>query len=392
MKIAFCAPADLHALARFCGSGVENIPPGQGSTATTPLIIELLRRGHEVTLFTLCRSIARQVSFEADRLRVRVAPARSRHTGKDLFAVEIAGLKQMMLEEPCDFIHAHWTYEFALAALATGIPTITTIHDLPWQVLKYFRDMHRAARLAMAYQVARKGTLFSAVSPYAAEHYKKYLRPKGTIEVIPNFVTDSIFELGRAIAPVHDRPFTYATLLQGFTRLKNATCALHAFQLARRKTPNSRLFMLGQDYEEGGPAHRWATQHNLHHGVVFKGHVDNARMLAFVADSVDVLVHPSLDESFCMAAAECMALKKPVIAGVGTPGVRWVLDFGRVGMLADVRNPEMVATAMRKLESSPSLRQELAEAAFEHAWKHFRPDMVVPRYEALYERLYDSRH
>jgi hypothetical protein len=47
----------------------------------------------------------------------------------DLFAQERAGLERAMREDPCDVVHAHWTYEFALAALASGQPTLVTARD-----------------------------------------------------------------------------------------------------------------------------------------------------------------------------------------------------------------------------------------------------------------------
>jgi len=62
---------------------------------------------------------------------------RPRHRALDLFAAERAGVRQAMEEDPCDLIHAQWTYEFALAALATGQPTLVTAHDAPWRVLRH---------------------------------------------------------------------------------------------------------------------------------------------------------------------------------------------------------------------------------------------------------------
>jgi glycosyltransferase involved in cell wall biosynthesis len=297
----------------------------------------------------------------------------------------------MMLEDRCDVIHAHWTYEFALAALGTDIPTLVTIHDLPWRVLKYFRDPYRAARLVMAYQVARKGKFFSAVSPDAAKHYKQFLRPKGTIDVIPNYMPEPVFELGKAAKQQSDRPLVFATMLQGWSKRKNAECALVAYQQVRQSFPESRLMMFGADYEDEGAAHRWAAVRGLCDGVEFKGPTEYSRLLFLVAESVDVLVHPSLDEACSMTILECMALRKPVIAGIRTPGIRFELDEGRAGLLVDVRSPNAIATAMRRLASDALLRQSLADSAYEYARKTFTADAVVSQYEALYEKVLHNR-
>jgi L-malate glycosyltransferase len=107
-------------------------------------------------------------------------------------------------------------------------------------------------------------------------------------------------------------------------------------------------------------------------------------MLGFVRRQVDALIHPSLDEAFSVTILECMALRKPVVAGIRTPGLRWVLDNGRVGLLVDVRNPRDIAAAMLRLGQDRSLGLRLSAAAFDRAWENFRAELVVPQYEALY--------
>lgn len=384
MRIALCAPTDIHALARFMGRDTQGIAPGMGSTAITPLIIELLRRGHEVTIYTLSNDLPEEAIYDWGSLRVFVGPNRRL---RYFYRPQIAYLKRVIRADAPRFVHAHWTYEFALGALASGVPTLTTIHDLPWNILRYLQHIGVSVRLSMAYMVAFKGTNFTAVSPHAARHFRRWLRPGAQIAIVPNFTADWIFDLGRTGDSRNDRPFTFVTVLQGWSRLKNGKCALKAFQLARKSLPDARLIMIGSGYETGGAADRWATPQGLAQGVTFQGPMQYRQMLGFVMQEADVLVHPSVEESFSLAALEAMALKKAVIAGKRTPGTRWVLDEGRVGLLVDVRDPKAVARAMQQLAGNPALRRELADAAFEHAWNNFRADVVVPQYEALYKRF-----
>ena len=383
MKIAMCAPADLHALARFCGQKTQGVPLGLGSTATTPLIEELLLRGHEITLFTLSNGLAKETRHEWGGLKIFTGPNRKCGAARNLYWPEVAYLRRVIAQERPAFVHAHWTYEFALGAMATGVPMLTTIHDLPWNVLRYFRDRSRAVRLLIAYWVAMRCHRFTAVSEDAANHFRRYLKPGADIEVIPNFLSDSIFEIGHATA-VSDRPFTFGTILQGWSRRKNATAALKAFQAVSRVSPESRLIMMGTDYEEGGPAHRWAHQHRLDTGVTFVGLLPYKQMLQRVRDEVDVVVHPSLDEAFSMTVLESMALAKPVIAGRNTPGIRQALRDGDAGILADVRDSKSIARAMLTLISDPSYRQRVAQSGCEHVTSTYRKGLIVPQYEAVY--------
>jgi glycosyltransferase involved in cell wall biosynthesis len=386
MKVAMCAPADLHALARFCGQPTDGVPPGLGSTATTPLIEELLRRGHEVTLFTLSNELPKETRHDWGGLRVFTGPSRKFGAARNLYGQEVAYLRRTIGRERPAFIHAHWTYEFALGATSTGIPMLTTIHDLPWNVLRYFRDRSRAIRLMIAYWVAMRCHRYTAVSEDAANHFRRYLKPGADIEVIPNFLSDSIFEIGQA-KTLSDRPFTFGTILQGWTRRKNATAALKAFHAVLRVEPESRLIMMGSDYEEGGPAFRWARQNGLDRSVTFAGSLPYKQMLRRVCDEVDVVVHPSLDEAFSMTVLESMALAKPVIAGSNTPGIRQALRNGAAGVLTDVRDSHSIARSMLTLVADPSYRQNLAQRGHQHVISTYRKDLIVPQYEAVYRSL-----
>jgi glycosyltransferase involved in cell wall biosynthesis len=386
MKIAMCAPADLHALARFCGQEAEGMPPGLGSTATTPLIEELLRRGHEVTLFTLSNRLAKETVHEWGGLRIFTGPSRQYGAARNLYWPEVTYLRRVIAKERPPFVHAHWTYEFALGAITPGIPILTTIHDLPWNVLRYFRDRSRAVRLLIAYWVAMRCQRFTAVSEDAANHFRRYLKPGADIEVIPNFLNDSIFEIRQTITDP-DRPFTFGTILQGWSRRKNATAVLKAFQAVSRIAPESRLFMMGTDYEHDGPAHRWARQHSLDSGVMFAGMLPHKQMLRRVCDEVDVIVHPSLDEAFSMTVLESMAIAKPVVAGRDTPGVRQALLDGDAGLLTDVRDSGAIARAMITLMTDSSFRRRLAQNGHQHVASAYRKDSVVPKYEQVYRRM-----
>lgn len=380
------APADLHVLARYCGQGIEGIPPGLGSTATTPLVVELLRRGHEITLFTLSHGLAKETTHNWGPLRIFVGSAREYGASRNFYKPEIAYLSRVMKREKPAFVHAHWTYEFALGALSTGIPTVTTIHDLPWNVLRYFRDRSRVIRLLMAYSVATRCRRYTAVSEDAANHFRRYLKPGAEIEVIPNFLGDGIFEIGHS-TEIPKRPLTFGTILQGWSKRKNATAALRAFQAVIRTAPETRLIMIGNGYEEEGPAHRWARRHNLDVGVTFAGMLPYEQMLRRVLDDVDVIVHPSLDEAFSMTVLESMALTKPVIAGNDTPGIRDALRGGDAGVLADVRDSRSIAHAMIRLMADPSYRLHVAQSGRQHVASTYRKDFIVPRYEALYRSM-----
>jgi L-malate glycosyltransferase len=387
VKIAICGPTQLHDLARLCGADVTGVPEGIGPTPLSPLISELLARGHQVTLYTLSHDLEKERFFDWGALRVFVGPSRSFGAARTLYRPEIAYLTRVIRSDAPSFVHAHWTYEFALGALGSRVPTIITIHDLPWNIFRYFRDRCRAVRLVLAYAVSVKGTQFTAVSRDAANHFRRYLRPGAPIKVIPNFVPDRIFAMSETSHSHPNKPLTFATVVQGWTRGKNATAALKAFSLFRSAVPESNLIMIGTDYEPGGLAHRWALSHNCHLGVTFVGRLPYEKMLSYMSERVDTVLIPSLGESFSMVALEAMTLGKPVIAGIRTTGVRDVLDYGKAGLLVDVLKPQAIADAMIRLQFEPLTFNRLGQLGHQRARSVYAATTVVTEYMAYYQAL-----
>jgi glycosyltransferase involved in cell wall biosynthesis len=390
LKIAYCAPVDIHMLARFSGVSTEGVERGLGGTASTPVIIELLRRGHDVTVYTLSTGEFSEKIYEWGRLRIFVGSRRPHHLARNFFRQEIAYLKRVIQAEAPPFVHANWTYEFSLGALRSGVLTVTTIHDLAWKVLACFRDPYRAIRLLMAYEVAFRGKYFTAVSEDAALHFRRYFKPGAQIQVIPNGLPSAAFELGKQSVEKNGVGITFATILQGWSRRKNATGALKAFGIVQRKVPGARLLMFGMGYEKGGAAQQWASRRNLDTGVSFVGVLPYADLLKRVHQEVDIIVHPSLDEAFSMTGLESLALKKVFIAGEATPGMREMLASGDAGVLVDIRDPAALAEAMAHLSRDAGYRNRVAQRGFERASSHYTIEAVVDQYEALYRNMLRS--
>lgn len=381
MRIALCAPADLHALARFCGQDPTSVAAGLGGTATTPLLCEFVNRGHDVTLYTLSNDVADERTYEWGNLRIFVGRFRARHLAGTYYRPEIEFLRRTIKADAPPFVHAHWTYEFALGALRSGIATLTTIHDLPWNVLRYYRDPHRAVRLLMAYEAGMRGRYFSAVSKAAAGHFSRYIKPGAKIAVIPNGLPDEVFAMTGQHASGQRPGITFATVLHGWSRRKNPEAALRAFGLVRRQLRGARLMMFGCGYEPDGCAQRWAAENGLERDVVFAGPLTHDDLLRRISEDVDVVVHPSRDEAFSMAALETLALRKTLIAGETTPGMREMLGPGG-GLLVDVRNPAAIAQAMLHLGTNADYRRHLANHSFERAHTHYR--LSTMEYEQKY--------
>lgn len=365
------------------------VPKGLGGSPVNLLSRELLRRGWRLLIGTVSPDIRDEIILEGENLKICVGPDRPKHA-RDFFAGERAYLLGVLRRERPDVVHAQWTYEFALAAQASGLPHVITAHDAPINILRLNFIPYRIARTLMAYRVLSRAKRVVSVSPYVAQHLSRYMFYRGSTEVIPNGMSDSLFAHRKAEPPV-DRPLTFATILVGWGGRKNGQVGVEAFARLRQQHPAAKLIMFGAGHGPGEQGQLWARERGIDTGIEFVGQIPYARVMDRLAAEVDVLVHPALEESFGMTFIEAMAMNLPTIGGQNSGAVPWVLDHGRAGMLVDVTDPEAVAAAMIRLANDADERRELGKRGRNFAESKFNIRVVADAYENIYSDLLRRR-
>jgi glycosyltransferase involved in cell wall biosynthesis len=100
----------------------------------------------------------------------------------------------------------------------------------------------------------------------------------------------------------------------------------------------------------------------------------------------DVLLLPSEQESFGLAALEAMACELPVIASrVG--GIPEVVTDEETGFLSPVGDVDKMAADAARLLEDKDLRKEMGKRARESALSRYRTDIVIPQYLAFYQQV-----
>src|ERR1700752_4411763 len=100
----------------------------------------------------------------------------------------------------------------------------------------------------------------------------------------------------------------------------------------------------------------------------------------------DVLLLPSDQESFGLAALEAMACEVPVIASrVG--GLPEVVTDGETGYLSAVGDVDKMAADAARLLSDQKLRREMGQRARQSAIDRYRTDVVIPQYIDFYQEV-----
>jgi glycosyltransferase involved in cell wall biosynthesis len=384
-------------------ASLDDSPPrGMGGTPVTLLCKELLQRGRSLVVFTVDPSIGTARLFEGPHLRIHFGPHSTRDAATFYQRQREFLLRAIDRENPA-LLHAHFTYEYALAAIESSLPLVVTVHDAAVNCLKYTfipfkaartpRDYYKTTRslafrimhTIMAYKVARKAQSLVAVSPYVADHLRRYRFRAGRIDVVSNGVPSAHFE--RPHKREVGRSPTFATVLPQWGGLKNGGAAIQAFAKVRKVLLDAQMLMFGAGHSEDGPAAAWARQRGMEGGIEFIGHVPYARLIDLLSRRVDILVHPSLEEAQPMPLIEAMSLGIPAIGGDRVGGVPWTLGNGKYGVLVNVRSTDQIASAMLRLAQDEDTRARLAVAGREFARRHFHIEQVADRYEAIYAEL-----
>lgn len=394
MRIGIAGPISTESIAQFVDGKSSGLPRGYaGAPLLGTLIGALLERGHHIFSYTTSADVplSKRVTAAGDRFKITYCPVRPRafrfsqgHWGRaaDAFRHERAALSQAMLDDAPDLVHAHWSYEFALGALESNLPNLVTCHDAPQVVLRYSPNPYRLVRYFMALRVLKQAQYLTAVSPYLKQKLESYARVP--ITVVPNPLPEHSAYLvasTRQYNPTHPR---IAMVLNGWGARKNPQPALLAFSLLRRQIPGAQLCIMGNDYGVGGKAESWAKSKGLTNGVQFMGPQSYPELLAKLAES-DLLLHPSLEETFGMSIAEAMSLGVPVVGGQSSGAVPWVIGEG--GEVTDVTSPVAMKDAMLVLLSSPVAYKSYVKTARIRVQESFTADRVISAYELIYQNV-----
>ena len=397
MRIGIAGPLATADLAHLLTTDVSGLPGEmQGSSVLVTVMESLLDKGHEVIAYTTDPALQPRAGSHAvghgDRLTVHYVPRR-RHALRpdrgargrmvDLFGLERQELARAMRMDPPDILHAHWSYEFAAAALSTGLPCLVTCHDSPLAVLRASPDLYRLGRLAMAWRVLRRIRHATVVSPYLVDELQPWLACHPTL--VPNPMPDWIFDL----ADTRPRPrpdtghFKIVMVLNGWTRIKNPEVGIRAVDAFIQETPGAELHLIGPDYGPGQVAEQWCRTLPSHASIHFHGSLPHRTVLERLT-TMDVLLHPSVEESFGLTVAEGMSMGIPVVCGQATGALAWMTDGGQAGMLVDVTSAGSILDALHQLHRNPHHYEALAVRGRALAAQRFSAGAIADQYLGAY--------
>jgi N-acetyl-alpha-D-glucosaminyl L-malate synthase BshA len=206
-----------------------------------------------------------------------------------------------------DILHVHYAIPHAASAYLAqkmsgrdNLKVVTTLHGTDITLVGQEPSFFPITRFLI-----QQSDAVTAVSGFLKQETIKVFGTGENIEVIPNFVDARVFKpledspLRHRFAPNGEKLLAHAS---NFRKVKNLEAVVDVFAKVNEVLP-SRLLMIG-DGPEIGNVRQQVAQAGLDEKVEFLGHVDNLEDILPVAD---LLLLPSLHESFGLVALEAMA-------------------------------------------------------------------------------------
>jgi N-acetyl-alpha-D-glucosaminyl L-malate synthase BshA len=357
---------------------------GSGILATA-LGEELARREHEVHFISYERPF--RLPVDVPRLHFHPVAINDYQLFKypDYTLPLSVRMAEVSRDHQLDVLHVHYAVPHATAAILAQsmLPedqrprVVTTLHGTDTTLLGcdpgYGPAIHHALTCSDA---------VTTVSEYLKQETQRVLGFDGPLEVIHNFFTPrpprrSRDEVRQELELRDEVLLFHSSNLRPLKRIDLL------LETAARIQPREAFKLLVLAGANFAPFMSEVRRLGLEDRVIVREKVNDIEDYLQVAD---VGLFTSESESFCLSILEAMCFGCPSVASrVG--GIPEVIEDNVTGLLAPFGDVDAYAGAVTDLIRDPARRKALGNAAQQRAREQFSADAIVPRYEALYERV-----
>ncbi len=361
--------------------GITCYPTYGGSgIVATELGLELAQRGHEVHFI----SYANPIRLDPDTPGIFYHEVEVSTYPLFLYPPYSLALASRMAEvAECyrlDLLHVHYAIPHSISALLAQqmtterwLPFITTLHGTDITLVGSDRSYFPITKFSI-----ERSDGITTISEYMRRRTVDFFGIAKPIEVIHNFVNCSLY----CPDPEAQRKGRKRILhISNFRPVKRVLDCVRVFELVRKEV-DAELILAG-DGPDRGPAEKLARDLGVDEQVRFLGKQDHMERLI---PRMHALHLPSETEAFGLAALEAMACGVPPVA-TRTGGVPDLITHGVDGYMEAVGDAEAQARRLIELLSDERLHERISRAARETAVKRFCTDLIIPRYEAYYQRV-----
>jgi len=373
--------------------GITCYPTYGGSgIVATELGLELANRGHEVHFI----SYANPIRLDPGIPRIHYHEVEV--TSYPLFqyppyCLALASrMEEVAAHQRLDLLHVHYAIPHSISAMLAQqmlarsgrrLPFITTLHGTDITLVGSDRSYFAITKFSI-----ERSDGVTTVSDYLRARTADFFGITDEIRVIKNFVNCETYQpdFQRRARDTGLGPKGVKRLihLSNFRPVKRVADCLRILKAVLNETP-AHLVMVG-DGPDRAPAEDLACEMGLEEHVTFlgkQGHVERILPLAHV------LLLPSEQESFGLAALEGMACGVPAVA-TRVGGLPELVTHGVDGFLEEVGDIEAHAARVCELLTDEDKFRRMAAAARNTAETRFCTELIIPQYERYYEQVCGS--
>lgn len=170
-----------------------------------------------------------------------------------------------------------------------------------------------------------------------------------------------------------------------FFKNKGHSYLIEALRDVLKEFPNVKLFLLGSGNRQ--MIEDLANDLGIIDSLVFAGYRSD---VAACMKAMDLLVHPSLSESFGQVIVEAMSAETPVIV-TAVGGVPEIVEDGVTGIVIEPKNSTALYDAIIELIKKTELRNDLAKAGQNSVHEKFSVEKFVDRHFECYNELLNKK-
>ncbi|MFA9289985.1 MAG: N-acetyl-alpha-D-glucosaminyl L-malate synthase BshA [Solirubrobacteraceae bacterium] len=288
-----------------------------------------------------------------------------------------------------DLVHVHYAIPHAYAAYMSKkmleeenikLPIITTLHGTDITLVGQYPGYKSAVEFSI-----NQSDAVTSVSESLKKDTHKTFQIKKEIQVIPNFIDNSLFSsveppllcLRSNFAEKEEKILIHVSNLRKVKRIEDVIEIFYRVQ----KEVSSQLIIVGEG-PEWNNAEKLVVKYGLSDRVKSVGWLRNLYSILRLSD---LFILPSAEESFGLAALEAMAAGLPVISS-NAGGLPEVNINNVTGYTFNVGDVDKMAKAAISLLKNEKMLNQFKQNAKEQAQK-FDIKNVLFKYENLYKEV-----
>ncbi len=276
-----------------------------------------------------------------------------------------------------DIVHAHYATSYGLLG--------SFLKHQPFLISVWGSDVYEFPKQSFLHQFILKRNLKKATHLFSTSYNmakETQLYTHKTINVVPFGVDLDQFK------PIVNQQSNNAItigIIKSLEDVYGITYLIDAFQIIKHKYPDAKLLIVG------GGTKKTELQQKVKQlqlqNVSFLGKIKNDEVAHYYS-KMDIVVIPSLQESFGVAAVEALACQKAVVAS-NVGGLPEIILDNKTGLLCPPKSAQCLANKIELFIKNPKLKQKLAingkELVFkQYNWKN-NVDLMYQHYQSIYQ-------